>query len=44
VGSADPEVRAALADLAADMVDTTHTMDARIADLATGIARGGLDA
>ncbi len=44
VGSADPEVRAALADLAADMVDTTHTMDTRIVDLAAGVGPDRLDA
>jgi 5-(carboxyamino)imidazole ribonucleotide mutase len=44
VGTTEPEVRTALVDLAADMVDTTHAMDTRIVELAAGMGPDRPDA
>ncbi len=41
VGANDPEVRAALADLARTMVEATHAKDARIIALAAGLTNSG---
>lgn len=41
VGASHPEVRSALADLAAGMVEATHDKDARVAGLARAITDDG---